>query len=62
MAESTQQVVTLLPIDLIASLDALAREYKSLRSALIREACRAYVDAANDSHNRPRSEAQGSSE
>jgi metal-responsive CopG/Arc/MetJ family transcriptional regulator len=46
MAESTQQVVTLLPIDLIASLDALAREYKSNRSALIREACRSYVDAA----------------
>jgi metal-responsive CopG/Arc/MetJ family transcriptional regulator len=46
MAESAQQVITLLPIDLIASLDALAREYKSNRSALIREACRAYVDKA----------------
>jgi metal-responsive CopG/Arc/MetJ family transcriptional regulator len=46
MAEPSQQVVTLLPIDLIASLDALAREYKSYRSALIREACQAYVDKA----------------
>jgi metal-responsive CopG/Arc/MetJ family transcriptional regulator len=49
MAESTQQVVTLLPIDLIANLDALAREYKSNRSALIREACRAYMDKAKGS-------------